>query len=647
MDKKRSRIAVIMDSLATEHNREYYRGIKSFLQDESADAVFFQAGILGDNGAKFEYQNLSAASLVNYKNFDGVIFIADNQLRYYSSDRLFSFLKSFDSLPLVCLGYPFPSLSSVISSARQGLTQLMDSLVKTHRSRKFIIIGEDDNSFEMSERLQIVKDYLKANDIKDYRLCLLKGADDTSRMMETFSSLDKKEDIFGYDAVVALKDKLAIKFLDYAISCGKSIPEDILLAGCDDLEQSALMNPSLSTVNNSLYEQGYEAASSLMDIINKKSFEKFKVLDSHAVLRQSTKDCYEFNATGIKGGSYLNNALDWNMKNQQLRQLTAFLSDTQSDLDMDELKDCIVNELKNFDIKTAAVLLFKQPVKTDSFEYLALPYSSYVYAYFDDENKKSIIKKLKKDITYNPREVFIPDGIFDSYDDLYVIMLYRGAVIYGYLVFRPGKFDIIIYNVMAKILSNNIAFACKITESKAESEDLLRKYTVANVISVTDELTGLLNRRGFVDLGQKSIDSCLHDKGSGMVLYGDIDGLKHINDSYGHASGDRAIQAEADILQKTFRSTDLIGRLGGDEFGIIAPGLTIARLKDIRNKIDSQCHQWNKRSKEPFTLSISIGYTIYDSNTKNTDIYSLMDKADASLYEEKSVKHALRNNKDI
>lgn len=119
-----------------------------------------------------------------------------------------------------------------------------------------------------------------------------------------------------------------------------------------------------------------------------------------------------------------------------------------------------------------------------------------------------------------------------------------------------------------------------------------------------------------------------------------MDGLKQINDTYGHAAGDRAIKAESILLKKEFRNSDIIGRLGGDKFCIVAAGMTVAKFNTIKKHLYENCEAWNKKSGELFTLSISIGYALFTPEIKEYNIKELLEIADASLYEEKNKKKA-------
>jgi len=89
-----------------------------------------------------------------------------------------------------------------------------------------------------------------------------------------------------------------------------------------------------------------------------------------------------------------------------------------------------------------------------------------------------------------------------------------------------------------------------------------------NNLSQTDELTGLYNRRGFISLTRSSLELAQRMGKSGLLFFIDMDGLKVINDSYGHEEGDIAIKEIANILRSAFRKSDIVARLGGDEFTV-------------------------------------------------------------------------------
>ncbi len=158
-----------------------------------------------------------------------------------------------------------------------------------------------------------------------------------------------------------------------------------------------------------------------------------------------------------------------------------------------------------------------------------------------------------------------------------------------------------------------------------------------NNISQTDELTGLYNRRGFLNLANQSLNLARKRKKNGLVFFADMDGLKKINDQYGHDEGDDAIKAMGRILVKTFRAADIVSRIGGDEFTIFTVDSDIELLPIIKERLQQNTTEFNHESGKPYKLSITIGAVSFQSN-EDVTIEKLISQADNILYEEKKRK---------
>lgn len=159
----------------------------------------------------------------------------------------------------------------------------------------------------------------------------------------------------------------------------------------------------------------------------------------------------------------------------------------------------------------------------------------------------------------------------------------------------------------------------------------------------TDELTGLNNRRRF----NRHIETMLGGKqenGAPALLMIDIDEFKQINDKYGHQEGDRALSRTAEILKSCCRdSRFFLARIGGDEFVITINGCDLQYVQSVEESISMTAEQENASGRNPFTLSYSIGYSLFGEDGVNS-ADSLMSLADKRMYEEKrDKKEALRN----
>ena len=142
-----------------------------------------------------------------------------------------------------------------------------------------------------------------------------------------------------------------------------------------------------------------------------------------------------------------------------------------------------------------------------------------------------------------------------------------------------------------------------------------------------------------MELAEKTLDLALEMNSKGLIFFIDMDGLKKINDTYGHKMGDSAIKALATVLAKTLRANDVIGRLSGDEFAAITVGMEKKQIKKIHAKIDEYCDEISREKNFPFKLSCSLGAVEF--NSKNKSISKLLMEADKQLYIEKNEKHKI------
>ena len=156
-------------------------------------------------------------------------------------------------------------------------------------------------------------------------------------------------------------------------------------------------------------------------------------------------------------------------------------------------------------------------------------------------------------------------------------------------------------------------------------------------MSVTDELTGLYNRRGFFTLVEQQLKISNRQKHVLYLLFADLDNLKVINDIYGHEAGDQVLIETAKILRDTFRDSDIIARIGGDEFIVVPVGTTEDGSAIATSRLHQNVARHNSEKKRPYALSISVGIAKYDSNSPcSTD--ELIRQADKSMYAQKMLK---------
>lgn len=240
---------------------------------------------------------------------------------------------------------------------------------------------------------------------------------------------------------------------------------------------------------------------------------------------------------------------------------------------------------------------------------------------------------------------------YTSYDrrkTLVITPLFTNNIQYGLFVGEIGieYFQNIYPNSLQLAISLNFISLMKqqlLTQSKlaCSAAELNEKNRLLNRLSITDGLTGINNRRGFLDNVQSHVNSSYNDGKPAMLLFADMDNLKQVNDRFGHKNGDYAIKSIAHILQESFHEDDVIGRIGGDEFVGFCFLEDPHTPDDLCSKIKELSTQLNETNGKPYFVDISLGVSTFQCSP-TLNIEDVLHQADKSLY-----KHKKNKRKDV
>jgi two-component system, cell cycle response regulator len=157
-------------------------------------------------------------------------------------------------------------------------------------------------------------------------------------------------------------------------------------------------------------------------------------------------------------------------------------------------------------------------------------------------------------------------------------------------------------------------------------------------LALVDDLTGLYNRRGFLTLATRDLRLARRGEETLLVAFADLDDLKRVNDTAGHAAGDRALRDTAALLRSTFRDSDLVARIGGDEYAILVRHAGPESADVLAERLKRLVREFNRRAGRPYQLSISLGFAAHKASTLSS-VAGLLDRADRALYRDKRRKH--------
>lgn len=318
------------------------------------------------------------------------------------------------------------------------------------------------------------------------------------------------------------------------------------------------------------------------------------------------------------------------------RDVLAFANDDQN-----KYGD-IIDKMQRLDLDSSYLFTFDEPFAYYNNSEWVLPENVYLRAYHNEQ--KAEVLPTEQQAT----------NVLDIFNNKYTPSDRRFTMVLNPLISQETHYGLLLTELerenfcFLSAITVQICAALKIISllqdletTQKQLEESLNEIRANNIIlskvSRTDELTGIFNRRGFFETAKAVISAPNNAGKHAALVFADMDGLKVINDMFGHDEGDFALKKVAYILEESFRSTDVVGRIGGDEFSAFA----ITNASNFTNTIKKRIHDIsamvNEQSGKPYYINVSVGVVEFDCE-KGTDFQQLLDDADALLYEEKKNK---------
>ena len=636
-------IAVLIHSLTVEYAVQILNGVSSYCSDKDVRVMIFQLNDPFATYGVFDYQNWSAIEYLKSDEIDGVIIIYGSFSMTVSAEY---FRKVFEKI-----NKPVVSVSMELGLKNEITTyvdcdKVYDDIVKhfinKHHCKKIAFLSANATiSKEAIQRFEAYKKALKSNNLEFDENLVFDGYFTQETGYQAIAAKIKSKEDLNFDALIVANDNMAAGALNALQEAGIDVPNDVKMIGFDNTSHSYMSRPKISTIDQNIVYQGEVAAQALLKKLNGEDVPSSIPISLSVIYRQSC-GCVEMTdlrqiyknqndevvkdevseVKGIQGDERFYKLIP---KIDSVYALFDMIKSTNS---MQELFYIMKYCLNDSDISKALIYFYSQPKILSKGDKLSIPSKVYLSMFIDNDKD---IQQFSPEVFINPNKQLFPSDYLKNEPGTYILQpIYSGEKNYGFMICKLTSDYFSIYPLYLKILITGSAYSYEYTQ-------LILNNSSLSVQSKTDELTKVLNRRGFIELGQKSIDLALEMKNTGIIFFIDMDGLKAINDTYGHKMGDEAIKAQALVLKKALRMNDVVGRIGGDEFVAVAIGMTSDSLPKIRKKIEKQSASISAEKNFPFTLSCSIGAIPFTSDKKN--LSELLLGADALLYEEKRQKH--------
>lgn len=656
-------IAVLINSLTVEYSLNVLSGIISFFKDKDVRLITGQIAPSRAETGFFEYQCWSNAELLTSESIDAVIIIAGSFSSAAGMPALKPLFSLFAGKPVVSISVPTDLLDSAYTKVDCSLTynEIVHHLSEIHGCKKIgFFSGNLINTVECKERYEAYKNALHENELQmDEKLILhgdLRSATAEKIILENYSKKSK----IPFDALICVNDLTAVGAIKALQKLNVKVPDEVKIIGFDNTTHASSCSPKLSTVNQDIFGQGYAAAEIAYKKLCGKKVDQENLIYPKIIYRQSCgcipladysdackdEDLVTLHTHDIERNFSEQNRTYPNFLNGIARVYSLF-DLVKSGTTLKHFFYTLKYLMETAQIETCAVCFYETPLTIYKDSDFVIPEKMKLEMYADLKTGEEL---FEPGITFNPIKSILPPGTFKKTKGSYIIQpISAGEINYGYILFTLSSDVLALYSIFLKIISNGIAQAYEYTEAISknqqltdENKELQKSNSALSKKSKTDELTKILNRRGFLELGQQTIDIAIEMGRNGLVFFADMDNLKIINDTFGHKVGDRAIRAQATVLTQSLRANDVVGRIGGDEFAIVASGLNITQIEKIRNKVQTLSDKIKQEKGFEFNLSCSLG--AIEFTKENHNLEQLLKTADKNMYKEKKIKHNQRNS---
>ena len=626
-EKKRRRLGVLLADLDGHYNSQIWSEIRQTAEDLEIDIVVFEGRALNQPGVEGQHNIMFDMAMT--VPCDGYVVFTSLISNFASTDELRAFFRRFaeQGLPTVSVSSIIPESVSVITDSRPGLKALIDHLLDDHGYRRLAFVNGPDTNLEAIERYQIFAEALSIRSIPIIPELICPGDFSPLTGYKAASYLHNNG-LLPVDCIVCANDEMAMGVFLYMreqMTNGSDI-EFCHVTGYDNTHNAQVSRPGLTTVMQPFGRQIRSAFRLAADKENNQPGEIF-TYPTELVIRESC-GC---RASDV--AEYSDDLFFRSIRNFRVHQSLQTFS-------LPELFSKAAVIFPECGIKECYIVAYEHrliyPVSRDIPERSKLLFAWRDGIDFTDQCDGELF--ATKDL--------LPAKCLEQADtsNLLVKPIFSINEHTGYMVIKTRGSDTRNYESIRGQLSNSMKIISLLQEQEAMTKQLaaalkaLKKQNEKlNTLSQIDELTGIYNRRGFYDAALEILNGSLDRKA--LIVFADIDGMKQINDKYGHADGDISIKSTANILAKAVRDDDIVARLGGDEFVVMITDTDPANEVHIRNRIQELVEQFNQNSEHEWKLGLSLGFVSFSSKSVS-DLNSLLKLADEALYNDKRLKKA-------
>lgn len=631
------KIGVFISHIMGHYQKHVCQGIIDTALEYGYTAEIFTT-LDGENLGTYGIGEKSILNLPNYEDYSGIIFAADTYPEQELKAQILTSLQTSCHCPVVEITSATRHFPAVALENNSMTDALVRHLASVHQYKRICYLGCSEQSFFSDCRESFYREAMEelSLSIGDHDICSCAISEDSIRDAFSFFIAENSKP----DAIVCYNDDMALLLMQIANESGFRIPEDIAITGCDQTNRGQNTLPCLTTVTFPVYELGVCAINQLLALIHGNNVEPLTLVTAAPVYHGSC-GCSEKVTPDILAFQQLQNRKIASLESSILSSMRMSSSFSRI-TDLDEGMNLLESHIQNIEhCKEFYLCLYSG---WDSV-------SSYIQELTMQEDEsydasEVLVKLAIRDGKRLPECSFhrkttgglLPAHIYEHSDSAYIYTpLFFEDKAFGYVALAYEDNHIKYHFQLVQWFLNINQMLHGICESKCNTlllhhlEDFYTK----------DSLTGLYNKHGYLQRAKALIEEASAKKETITCFLFDLNRLKHINDTYGHAEGDFAIQVIGQSLLHVIKPSDICARFSGDEFYILTKGYTKKDADDLLAHVEKYLSNYNHLCTKAYTISASGGYASATATTgfSMSDVDTLFAEADKQMY---LVKNQLR-----
>ena len=626
---QKKKIAIIISRSSAEYQYILLNRLVARANEYGYYALIYSSFKYGNN-ENFDIGEAYIIDLPDFTQMDGIILAVDTFEDHSLADKIVRIVREKATCPVVSVRRRIDGFCNILVDDENSLTAVTTHLIEEHGYRDFCYVGGPRDHIDAQRRLSCFLRVMDRYDIRINEEDIYYGNFWRDTGPNAISSLldgrAKRPEV-----IVCANDYMAISVINELQQRGIRVPQDIAVTGFDDITETEATAPGVTSVRVDVRELADRAVEAIRLMENGEKVPEDTYVMPHVVVRESCgcgsrnipqleKAVRRYFESDQKARSYMMQAMLMNINGEKAR-------------DVDELNSVIYSFMGfNDNARDFYVILNDYDWNSqEPEEFTGFTPMMHLRTAIQENRLLGHV-----DHVFEIGDILPEEYVCEEPCGYYIVPLHYHEACLGYAIMSYSGDSV--PNVFFQNFITNVCSSLEVIRSTMKRENLINEL---RRLYVSDVLTGLSNRRGFEQKCQTMFETSRRMRQPMAIISIDMDGLKDINDTFGHSFGDLALKAIANAMSAACFGNELCYRVGGDEFQVLALNYSEDMVLEYRDRFRAFLDDYNRRSGRPYIVQASFGYVVIDASDNRT-LGEWMTISDNRMYEEKNARRATR-----